>query len=304
MSESFARATQTLLVGDMHLEVASENGGSIVSLHRGDQILMQGRPGEAHLACFPMVPYCNRIARGRFSFQGSEVELTPNFPSEVNTIHGMGWQAPWQVTNKTVDELHLSYEHDAAASAASGWPWTFRATQTFKLTADELVIHLQVTNTSARAMPAGLGLHPFFPASEQTFLTSQFSHTLQVDDHWIPTNQIVLGAEGDPFNGQPVGGQNIDNIFLGRRVAPTLQWHNQPWKLRLAASNSLPHTVLYAPQAGGFLCVEPISHVPNILNASASIGGLNNAQMQVQVLGIGESLTGSAGFLTLRNESL
>lgn len=301
MSESFARATQTLLVGDMHLEVASENGGSIVSLHRGDQILMQGRPGEAHLACFPMVPYCNRIARGHFAFQGRNIALTPNFPSEVNTIHGMGWQAPWQVINKTVDALHLGYDHDAAASAASGWPWTFRATQTFKLTEDELAIHLQVTNTSTQPMPAGLGLHPFFPAPEQTFLTSQFSHTLQVDDHWIPTHQRPLRAKGDPFKGLPVGGQDIDNIFLGRRVAPTLQWHNQPWKLRLTASNSLPHTVIYAPQAGGFVCVEPISHVPNILNASTSIGGLNTAQMCV--LGIGESLSGSAGFLTLRNDS-
>ena len=100
----------------------------------------------------------------------------------------------------------------------------------------------------------------------------------------------------------PVGSQEIDNIFLGRRVAPTLQWHNQPWKLSLTASNSLPHTVIYAPQAGGFVCVEPISHVPNILNARATMGTLHNAQMRV--LDAGESFAGSAGFLTLKKESL
>ena len=286
----------------MCLEVAPENGGSIVSLRRGEQILMQGRPSEPHLACFPMLPYCNRIACGRFVFQGLDVVLAPNFSSEANTIHGTAWQASWQVTSKTADELHLSYDHDAVASAASGWPWTLRATQTFRLTEDELVIHLQVTNTSAQAMPVGLGLHPFFPAPDQTFLTSQFSHTLQVDDHWIPTNQIPMRAGGDPFNSQPVGSQEIDNIFLGRRVAPTLQWHNQPWKLSLTASNSLPHTVIYAPQAGGFVCVEPISHVPNIVNARATMDTLHNAQMRV--LDAGESFAGSAGFLTLKNESL
>ena len=99
----------------MCLEVAPENGGSIVSLRRGEQILMQGRPSEPHLACFPMLPYCNRIARGRFVFQGLDVVLAPNFSSEANTIHGTAWQAPWQVTSKTADELHLSYDHDAVS---------------------------------------------------------------------------------------------------------------------------------------------------------------------------------------------
>lgn len=285
----------------MCLEVAPENGGSIVSLRRGGQVLMQGRPSESHLACFPMVPYCNRIARGRFAFQGSNVVLSPNFPSEANTIHGTAWQAPWQVTSIASDQLYLSYEHDLAACAASGWPWTFRARQTFRLTEDELVIRLQLTNTSARPMPGGLGLHPFFPAPEQTFLNSQFSHALQVDEHWMPTGQQSLTAGGDPFNGLAVGGQDIDNIFLGRFFQPTLQWHNQPWKLRLSASKNLPHTVIYAPQNGDFVCVEPISHVPNILNVSASVGKLHNGQMCV--LDAGESLAGSAGFLTLKNES-
>jgi len=294
--------TQIIEVGDMRLEVAPQNGGSIVSWRRGDQMLMQGRPTEAHLACFAMVPYCNRIARGRFSFQGRSVVLSPNFPSEENTIHGIAWQAALQVTSKTADELSLSYNHDAVASAASGWPWTFRAEQTFKLTEDELVIDLKVTNTSAQTMPAGLGLHPFFPAPDQTILTSQFSHTLQVDDHWIPMVQRPMTAGEDPFGNLPVGREDIDNIFLGRLVEPTLQWQNQPWKLRLSASNSLPHTVIYAPQAGAFVCIEPISHLPNILNASTALKGLQSAQMKV--LEQGESLAGSAGFLTLKNEAL
>ena len=283
----------------MRLVLAPEFGGSIVSWCRGDQALIKGRSGEANLGCFPMVPYCNRIAYGRFKFHERDVVLTPNFPGEQHTIHGTTWRKPWCVESQCANEIGLSYEHDALASAQSGWPWTFRAEQTFQLTQNSLLVHLRVTNTDIQPMPAGLGLHPFFPAPERTQLVSQFSHELRVDREGIPIDKPRLVGSGDPLNGGQVGEQSIDNIFLGKVVAPVLQWANQPWKLQISASEELPHTVIFAPQAEGFVCIEPISHVPNILNATMAVGDLDD--MQMRVLASNEAFAASVEFITLEN---
>jgi aldose 1-epimerase len=87
---------ETLAAAEMRLEVAPELGGRIISLSRGDQTLMRGREEDISLACFAMLPYCNRIASGQFTFQRSRVELTPNFPGEAHSIHGTGCLASWR----------------------------------------------------------------------------------------------------------------------------------------------------------------------------------------------------------------
>ena len=49
------------------------------------------------MGCFPLISFSNRIHNGCFSFQGKQIKMPPNFPSEVRTIHGQGWKAPWTV---------------------------------------------------------------------------------------------------------------------------------------------------------------------------------------------------------------
>ena len=42
------------------------------------------------MGCFPLIPFSNRIHNGRFSFQGKQIKMLPNFPPEAHTIHGQG----------------------------------------------------------------------------------------------------------------------------------------------------------------------------------------------------------------------
>ena len=48
-------------------------------------------------AGFPLVPFCNRIRDGRFTFRGREVHLPPNMPGQKHPLHGQGWRGAWQV---------------------------------------------------------------------------------------------------------------------------------------------------------------------------------------------------------------
>src|SRR5438874_2009814 len=49
--------------------------------------------GPEAMACFPLVPFSNRIRDGRFSFAGRAICLPRNVPGQAHVEHGHGWQA-------------------------------------------------------------------------------------------------------------------------------------------------------------------------------------------------------------------
>src|SRR4051794_16374888 len=95
----------TLFAGRLRLELKPSIGGSISAFEwiAGDcarPILREcNSPLENVLdaACFPLVPYANRIRGGRFTFRGHEVRIAPNMPGDPSPLHGQGWLNPWRV---------------------------------------------------------------------------------------------------------------------------------------------------------------------------------------------------------------
>src|SRR5438309_12080262 len=94
-----------LQAGNLRLELNASIGGSIsafewIGENASTPILRKcHRPLEKVLdaACFPLVPYVNRIRDGRFTFRGREVRLAPNMAGDPSPLHGQGWLNPWQV---------------------------------------------------------------------------------------------------------------------------------------------------------------------------------------------------------------
>src|SRR5215813_9076472 len=68
----------------MRLVLAPRLGGSIREFKwRGEDVLRPASAGAGddpfQMACFPMVPFANRVAHGRFDFDGRTVRLLPNW---------------------------------------------------------------------------------------------------------------------------------------------------------------------------------------------------------------------------------
>ena len=88
--------------GNLRLELSPSIGGAIsafewVDGERARPILRKCHsPLEKVLdaACFPLVPYVNRIRGGRFTFRGREVRLAPNMAGDPSPLHGQGWLEP------------------------------------------------------------------------------------------------------------------------------------------------------------------------------------------------------------------
>ena len=123
------------------------------------QVLDAGKSGlqATDMGCFPLVPFSNRIADGRFCWANQSYQLPLNAPPEPHAHHGIGWQSPWEVTetagHKTVLLLE-SYDLDK-------WPWPFRVQQEIELGPDRLAIDLTLTTLGSGHMHGGFGICTF-----------------------------------------------------------------------------------------------------------------------------------------------
>ena len=111
----------TLRSGESSLVLAPEIGGAIVGWTFGTVPLLRRPSPDAivsgnvrGLACFPLVPFSNRIAYGRFHWDGTDHLLDRNFGDHPHTIHGVGWQRAWEVAAVGPASATLTLRHDAA----------------------------------------------------------------------------------------------------------------------------------------------------------------------------------------------
>jgi aldose 1-epimerase len=254
----------TLRAGGWEATLRPEVGASLASLTLDGTEVLRMMPESStsplDAACFPLVPYCNRIRDGHFTFGGREVTLPANFPPERHSIHGFSWQHPWRVESAAANKCVLVYEYNGAHL----WPWFYRAEQRVRLGENGCAVTLVLTNHGDTPMPAGIGLHPYFRRGRSARVRFTADHVLLSDPQLLPTG---VTARADRFadfrHGAALPGGTIDHCFAGWKGEVSIE--DELGTIALTASGA-PHLHLYAPAAGSFLCCEPVSHTPDALN--------------------------------------
>jgi galactose mutarotase-like enzyme len=91
-----------LAAHDATLQIAPELGGAIASFVVRGRPMLRPTPDAAlderdvrRTACYPLVPYSNRIRNAKLRFAGRDFVLARNFGTHPHAIHGVGWQRPW-----------------------------------------------------------------------------------------------------------------------------------------------------------------------------------------------------------------
>lgn len=255
----------SLAHGDWRAELAPAIGGAILNLTRGGRPILRPTPDAATdplaTACFPLVPYANRIAQGRFDFEGRAVDLgaTPGFAPHA--LHGVGWRRPWRVTAWTPTSARLALDH----AADGDWPWRFVAEQAFDLSDGGLTVTLTLTNADPRPFPAGLGLHPYLHRPLDARLTLRARRVWLTDDVLIPREAAPAAALIDWSDGPPVSDAPfVDNAYDGWDGAARLAYGETDVVLQ---APGVTRVHVYAPQGADFVCVEPVSHRPDAVHA-------------------------------------
>ena len=252
--------------GPARLTFAPEVGGAVAGFAvAGREVLRpmaRGATDALLTASFPLVPFCNRIPNGRFSFEGREVVLPPNLGDHPHALHGQGWRGVWTVERAEDGEAVLSYDHPAG-----DWPWAYRAEQRFVLGESGFRAELSVTNTGAATMPAGLGFHPYFPRREGEVLTAANDGVWLIDTEVLPTIHHPGPWEADWATGAAVEGHGlIDHCYTGWDQRAVLSAPGQPDTV-ITASPECRWLHVYAPPGEGYLCVEPCASRPNPFGA-------------------------------------
>ena len=219
---------------------------------------------------YPLVPYSNRIGDGRFRFDGDDYSLRPNAAFSRHPLHGVGWLRAWSVNAVTPDSVSLAFAHRASGRDDPEWPWSFAATQTIALDDTGLRSTLTVTNEDNRPMPAGMGLHPFFPKSPRMELQFEAAAVWRNDATSLPIERARIPPEWDFATRRPVGELAVDNCFAGWSRGALLYWPERQWGVRIQASEAFGHLVVYTSPARDNIAVEPVSHANNAVNLAAA----------------------------------
>lgn len=255
-----------LTFGDWSAEVRPELGGALTSLtFKGGSIFRPTPPGTLDVlqtACFPLVPYANRIANGVFRFDGRQVQLEALEAFAPHSLHGDGWRTPWEVVGRTTSRLELAMSWPGGDR---GWPWAWSARQWIELSADGLSIRLSITNEGGEVMPSGLGLHPYFYRSPGLKLRLAADGVWQTEGD-IPTtlgepDRVLDWSRSVTLDDAPF----VDHAYSGWGGEAIL--HDQERAVVIKAGSNARWVQVFSPKGEDFVCVEPVTHRPDALNA-------------------------------------
>lgn len=285
----------SLRSGDVTARV-STFGGSVLRLDMGETPLLRPAVDEAspqNSACYPLVPFGNRIRGNRFTFEGRDYDLRPNTDWDAHYLHGEGWRSDWSVEEQSADTLSLSHRHDGSAL-----PYHYLARQQIRLCPGGADFRMEVHNEGDRPMPFGIGWHPYFPMTPGTLLQTETGRMWTEEEGWLPGHPVTPPEDLDFRAPKPLPHHWVNNGFADWSGRATISWLDRGLKLHVAADPALNTMFLFVSDRAfdpsyqrDFFALEPMSHLADGHNM-ADLGGL-------VVLSPGESF--GAGF-TLRWE--
>jgi aldose 1-epimerase len=251
------------------LELLPALGGAIGALRYRHEDVLRPTPDGAtdplQTACFPLVPYANRIAGGRFSFAGRDVQLPLNFGDHPSSLHGVGWQRAWTVVESSADRAVLAQNHDGG----DGWPWAWHAEQRFELDEGGLSVTLTLANKAREPMPAGIGLHPYFAIQPGTLLRLNAARAWLTDENQIPNEPVAADHFGDWAAGASISEAGfIDHCYEGWDGLATLERSGRIVRVSAKGARDLH---LYHPRGESFCCLEPVSQLPDAFNRADGV---------------------------------
>ena len=164
----------------------------------------------------PLIPWPNRLAGGRYSFDGAERQLDLSEPSRGNAIHGLLRWRSWSAA----DARAASVVMRTRLAPSPGYPFSLEVRIAYELGEGGLTVATTALNTGAHACPYGAGQHPYLSPGtgllDACTLTLQASTRLIADQQsQVPVGREPVPAELDFSSARRIGDQVIDTAFTG-----------------------------------------------------------------------------------------
>jgi aldose 1-epimerase len=258
--------------GRTMLRIDVERGARLSSLEVHGRQLLVGPPDaedrSLYWGCYLMAPWPGRVRNAVFEWSGRRHRL-PRRDGE-NAIHGLVYDRPWTVERATPTTARLRCDLDGA-----GWPFAGSVVQEFALSEGGLVA--AATIEAREAMPAALGWHPWFRATEPGARIRLAGDEVLETRELIPTgHRLAVDGPTDLRTGALVDDRALDHVYPDARPPATVTWPGL--ELRLDFDPPLA-TVVVHTRPGAF-CVEPQTAWPNAIElAAAGVPGTGLAEL-------------------------
>jgi len=233
-----------------------------------------------------LFPFPNRIEGGRFTFDGETVQL--DVPAAApHAIHGYVLDKVWEVVGSGCSEEDGAWVTCKIASrdfseVSRQFPFPFEVTGTYRLKDSVLSLEIRGVNVGEKGMPAGLGLHPYFPLPMCEGGTREGCRVkVPANKFWplredcIPTGEkCEVCGKYDLRSSVQMSDRTYDDVWTD--VIKVDGWsrceYSDPLagtRLRIEANEVFREWVVYAPGDKPVLCFEPYTCVTNAVNLEA-----------------------------------
>jgi galactose mutarotase-like enzyme len=173
--------------------------------------------------------------------------------------HGFARNSVWTTEERSDSTLVLSLTSDAATLAQ--YPWQFRATIRFTLTA-HLRLSMRIENRANTPMPFGLGYHPYFRVADKLH-TQIASRATRAFDNVL--RQVV------PFSGFDLTQNEVDLHLLDHDSDLCALTYPDGSTLEVLAAQDFRRWVVWTLARKEFVCVEPWTSPGNALNTGEDL---------------------------------
>lgn len=214
-----ASGRQILLAAGGWRAVVTEVGASLRALSLdGDDVLDGYAASEVALDARgqALIPWPNRLADGRYTFAGRDLQLALTEPGKRNAIHGLVRFAQWEIVAQEEDCVVLAVR----PAPQPGYPFALGVSVEYRLDRDEgVTVTTTAENLGGEPLPYGAGFHPYVtvgtPLIDEAQLELPAGVRLAADDRGIPSGERLAtsATEYDFTTMRTIGTTRLDTTF-------------------------------------------------------------------------------------------
>lgn len=285
MIETAATGRQfTIGHGDQQA-VVTERGATLRSYRVGDRDVVvpfgsDESPPAMHGAI--LAPWPNRLADGRYEFDGQVHQLPINEPYRRVANHGYLYAEDWQLHEHSPSHVELVVR----PSPRPGYPFRLVVHVHYSLDVDGLTVRLATMNAGVDPAPYGVGFHPWLsPGSasvDECRLQVDASRWIRTDERLLPVETVAIPPEKDFREARSLAGVSLDDGFKAslhrdgrswvRLVAPdgtaAAAWMEHPPRWWQVCTGDFPETGRYERTG---VAAEPMSCPANAFNTGQDL---------------------------------
>jgi aldose 1-epimerase len=196
-----------------------EVGAAVREFRVGDRDVFQSYPESAFSAGFHgavLLPWPNRLADGRYSFDGEPYQVAISEPSRMTALHGLAAWRAWSLVEQEADRVALRL----SLFPSPGYPFFVDTTVDYRLGSDGLLITTTSRNVGDRACPYAVGFHPWLSSGDamvdECTVTLDATDRFVTDDRLLPVGEEAVAGTPYDFREQRVlGSLVLDDAFSG-----------------------------------------------------------------------------------------